>query len=319
MEDNLTDANDVEREGRGADNRQGTTGGADPSRATTPATGPKSADAPRWRHKRASFHRHPGLPFTVIRRRLTAELLDLACVGAEFLLSGGRSALRPSFLTGHTLLDLAARRLAKSGLVVYRRARGKPPVLTVTDQGRACSSNLLWPERFWNRSWDGRWYLLTYDVPEKERGYRCALERFFRNEHMGRLQKSVWISARDIRPLFDDLDLAAAIRDYAVLFEASSVLGQSPRQIAVQAWDFEGLAKQQHAYLAARAEQGNPDALTPAAALAAARHELFDYLSVMETDPLLPAELLPDDYPGRRVADVFRTRISSLLGSLFAL
>lgn len=294
-------------------------GGQDDAMAMKP--GNYSAERPPAQGKRWFVGRQAGVPFAVMRRRVTAELLDLACIGTEFLLSGGRSALRPSFITGNTLLDMAARRLAKSGLVAYRRHRGKPPVITVTGQGRSQSSGLLWPERFWNQRWDGRWHLLSYDVPEKERGYRCALERFFRRQRMGCLQKSVWISARDIRPLFDDLDLAAAIRDYAVLFEASPVLGQSPRQLAAQAWDFEGLAKRQNAYLheTARHPPGILHKIQPAAALALARRELFEYLAAMETDPLLPADLLPEDYAGQRVVKVFRSRVTILLKQLFAL
>jgi len=304
-----------------AGNGRGTAGNSDTGRERETEPGRKTAGDLQAVHRRPAGWHHTGVPFTIIRRRLTAELLDLACLGAEFLASGGRSALRPRFIAGNTLLDLAVRRLAKSGLITYRRTRGKTPVLIVTNHGRSHGSELLWPERSWNRSWDGRWHLLTYDVPEKERGYRCALERFFRRKRMGCLQKSVWISARDIRPLFDDLDLAASIRDYAILFEASSVLGQSPRQIASQAWDFEELAKRHNAYLNDGISQKNQASAspTPAAALAAARRELFEYLAVMQTDPLLPAELLPDNYAGRRVATEFRSRLGQLLGRLFSL
>jgi phenylacetic acid degradation operon negative regulatory protein len=295
--------------------------GSSPSQDKGSENGPEAKHSLRAGRRQPAIGHHSGLPFTIIRRRLTAELLDMACLSVEFLASGGRSALRPRFMTGNTLLDLAVRRLAKAGLIACRRTRGKTPILIVTDPGRAQASKLLWPERFWNKRWDGRWHLLTYDVPETERSYRCALERFFRRERMGCLQKSVWISARDIRPLFDDLDLAASLRDFAILFEASPLLGPSPRQVAAQAWDFGALAKRHTAYLTACAKQSapSPKISSPATALVAARRELFDYLAAMETDPLLPAELLPDDYAGRRVAEVFRARIRLLLRSIFSL
>ncbi len=263
----------------------------------------------------------PDRSLTVIRRRLTAELLDLTCVAASFLASGGRSSLRPMFGPCNTSMDLAARRLAKAGLIAYRRPYGQSPILTVTPKGHTRSSELLWPERFWNRHWAGHWYVLMYDVPEKERGYRCALERFFHSERMGCLQKSVWLSARDIRPLFDDLDQAAAIRDYAILLAAHPVLGQSPKQLAAQAWDFDGLAERQAAYLdtcAKRTEKANQP-LQLSSALDAARGELFEYLALMQSDPLLPAELLPVNYAGPRVVAAFRNRVKSLLGRLFSL
>jgi phenylacetic acid degradation operon negative regulatory protein len=258
---------------------------------------------------------------TVIRRRMTAELLDLSCLAVSFLASGGRSPLQPMFVSSDTSLDLAVRRLAKAGLIAYRRPRGQPPILTVTEKGHTHGSEPLWPERFWNRPWNGHWYVLMYDVPETERGYRCALERFFHRERMGYLQKSVWISARDIRPLFDDLDQAAAIRDYAILLEASPVLGQSPKQLAAQAWDFDDLAKRQVDYLDACAKRmkQTTGSLKLSSALDAARGELFDYLVFMQSDPLLPRELLPANYAGTRVVGAFRNRIKSLIGRLFSL
>ncbi len=218
-------------------------------------------------------------------------------------------------------MDMAARRLAKDGLIAYRRSRGHPPMLTVTPKGHTRGSELLWPEHFWNRKWDGRWYVLMYDVPEKNRSYRCALERFFHHERLGCLQKSVWVAARDIRPLFDDLDQAASIRDYATLLEAGTVLGQSPKQFAAQAWDFEGLAKRHTAYFYANPKRSNQTAgtLKPLAALAAARAKLFAYQNLMQSDTLLPAELLPDDYAGPQVAAAFRARIMSLIGQMFSL
>jgi DNA-binding transcriptional regulator PaaX len=120
--------------------------------------------------------------------------------------------------------------------------------------------------------------------------------------------------------LFDDLDQAASIRDYAILFEANTVLGQSAKQIAAQAWDFDGLAMRYNTYLKACAEQPNKvfGAFKPSAALDAARHELFEYLNLMQADPLLPAELLPEDYLGPRVVAAFRSRVIALIGRFFS-
>ena len=42
---------------------------------------------------------------------------------------------------------------------------------------------------------------------------------------MGCLQKSVWVSPRDIRPEHDDLVKGIRVNFYAYLFEATTVLG----------------------------------------------------------------------------------------------
>ena len=89
------------------------------------------------------------------------------------------------------------------------------------------------------------------DIFERDRRYRNALNRFLMRMRMGCLQKSVFVSVRDIRPLFYDLDIAAAVAEYANFFEAWTVLGQSDAAVVARAWDFEGLRKIQADYIEA--------------------------------------------------------------------
>ena len=72
----------------------------------------------------------------------------------------------------------------------------------------------LRPEKFWNRKWDGIWYVLAYDVPEPQRSYRESLRRFLQRLRMGGLQGSGWVSPRGsdaVRPS----DASARLRDRA--------------------------------------------------------------------------------------------------------
>ena len=126
---------------------------------------------------------------------------------------------------------------------------------------------------------------------------------------MGCLQKSVWISPRDIRPDFDDLCEAASIGDVALLFEAQTVLGLDPIRVVEQAWSMDQLYSRQEQYLRtfgdkpARIKVQNLPDLQREQLL---RHELLAYLQVMDMDPLLPRVLWPDNYRGRDVFDVHR-------------
>ncbi|MBI2441806.1 MAG: hypothetical protein HYV35_10600 [Lentisphaerae bacterium] len=174
------------------------------------------------------------------------------------------------------------------------------------------------PERFWNRRWNGRWYLLMYDVPERERRYRNVLNRFLTRMRMGSLQKSVFVSVHDIRPLFYDLDVAAAVAEYANLFEAQTVQGQSDAAVAARAWDFDRLREQQSKYLdACQARTRRPTApLSLPDVMAALRSELAGYREALAGDPLLPKALWPSDYLGPQVAAMFRRRMRRLIGRM---
>lgn len=259
-----------------------------------------------------------GASIPVIRHRVQAHLVDMLAITGELIASRGRSFLFPRCPDRSTVYDLAAARLRKAGLVAIRRAGGKPPVLSLTDAGQAKVSDVIWPERFWKRTWDGRWFVLIYDVPEVQARYRRSLQRFLRRMRMGCLQRSVWIAASDIRPLFDDLEAAAAVKDYAYLFEAQTVMGQSGIELAQRAWRFDALRAGHLKYLKA-CEKRIHEALPKGEVLAVMRDELLAYQLAMAEDPLLPRTLYPEDYLGPTVAQMFRSRILSLAPLLVGL
>ena len=207
-------------------------------------------------------------------------------------------------------------RLRRDGLIARRDIRAGSPTMELTSEGRRHISVEIMPERFWNQRWDGRWYILMYDVPERERRYRDALNRFLTRMRMGCLQKSVFVSVRDIRPLYYDLDIAAAVAEYANLFEARTVQGQSDAEVVARAWDFDRLRKIQANYLEiCQARLRQPfDAIPFSAVLDALRAELAEYREAMRSDPLLPKTLWPFDYLGPQVAAMFRRRMRRLTG-----
>lgn len=262
---------------------------------------------------RPKFH-HPHVSFTILRRQVSAELIDLTCLLTEVLSTGGRAALWNRSFPHCTSYHMAARRLQKAGIIAYRRTGGHAPELKLTPAGQAQVSEFIVPERFWNRRWTGVWYLLMYDIPEIQRRYRSALWHFLARLRLGRLQKSVWISARDIRPLFYDLKEAAAINEYACIFAAKTVLGQPNSEVAAQAWDFDRLNAIHARYIETVGQRlaKKNNVKGPMQILAMLRSELAEYIEAMRLDPLLPSILWPTGYQGPKVAAVFRRRMRQI-------
>ncbi|MBI3985784.1 MAG: hypothetical protein HY343_02605 [Lentisphaerae bacterium] len=184
--------------------------------------------------KFTSFH-SPAFSATVLRRQVGADLVDLLAALGEIMLTRGRALLWHRSVRCRTAYYRAAHRLRSAGLLVHRRSPNHFPVLALTLKGETRVSDTIFPERFWRRRWSGRWSVLMYDIPERERGYRQALQKFLQRQRMGCLQRSVWISPFDVRPLFDDLREAAEVDAYAVLFEARNVLGQKDADLAALA------------------------------------------------------------------------------------
>lgn len=248
------------------------------------------------------FH-HPDYCATVIRRRIADEMLWLLDGMAALLLTRGRSTLwhRPD--SDYWAYESAMYRLRRAGLIAYRRTRGRPPILQLLPPAEGRMPDELRPERFWQSKWRGIWYVLAYDVPETHRGYRESLRRFLKRNRMGGLQGSVWVTSRDIRPLYADLCGAGAVDDYAILLESKTVLGMDARDVVRRAWPMDRIVASQAWY-----RQAARDAIRHAASASLARRDLLTlareetavYLSVMESDPLLPEALWPREYRGRQ-------------------
>lgn len=260
------------------------------------------------------FH-HPELSLKVVRRQASAALLDFLAETGAVLMTRGRSLLGGQGFKIPTSYRMAMCRLRQQGLIAYRRTGGQPPVLQVTAKGEEARAAAARPERLWQRKWKGVWCLLSYDIPEKSRAYRDHLRWFLSSQRMGMLQHSLWISPDDIRAEFHDLAQAAALDQYAFLFEARNVLGRSDREIAERAWPMERIAKQQGWYLAVYEENfsrliARPHA--PAEVFELGREEMSAYAALMREDPLLPEALHPASYRGPQVVELHRRMLRAI-------
>ena len=254
------------------------------------------------------FH-HPDWSFPVVRRKVTLELLDALDQLGRWVATQGRSQRWLSAYPNQQSYRMAIYRLAKAGLVAYRRDGGRDPVLILTAEGQKRVSPDLYPEHRWKRKWNRLWYLLIYDVPEKQRVYRRSLRGFFKRLRAGCLQKSVMVSAFDIRPEFEDLKDAVALGDYAFLFEAHTVLGLPADVVVRTAWDFDRINAAHAGFIKSARRWAHTLSTTslPPAQLHALGHEaMCTYLSVMEDDPLLPSVLWPAGYRGPEVVESYR-------------
>ncbi len=248
------------------------------------------------------FH-HPDISLPVLQRRLSEELLDvLSILGSPspLIMLGRMQSSYPS----RRAYDRAIDRLRRKGFIAYRREKGLDPVLELTAEGKARRPEALRPGRHWDKSWNGIWYVLVYDVSESNRRYREVLRVLLRKLHMGCLQGSVWVTPNDIRPDYDDLDRSAGLGGYAFLFESRTVLGQPAEDIVDQAWDFDRIEEAQKFYQQVFAEnlrRLKNATVSKEEIVDLARKEIDAYLSVMKHDPLLPRDLWPAGYMGEEI------------------
>ncbi|MEF9885972.1 PaaX family transcriptional regulator [Streptomyces sp. P9-A4] len=152
------------------------------------------------------------------------------------------------------------------------------------------------------------WVLAVFSVPEAERHKRHLLRSRLARLGFGTAAPGVWIAParlyEETRNALERLELSP----YVDFFRGDH-LGYAPTAGAVARWwDLPAVAGLHEEFLAAHEPVLRAWRTAPAGAEDAYR----DYLLALDSwrrlpyaDPVLPAELLPDDWPGRRSAEVF--------------
>ena len=146
------------------------------------------------------------------------------------------------------------------------------------------------------RAWRGYWQVLIVTSVGTDARTRAAQRASMYRKRFGELREGVWM-----RPDNLDLDLEPDVADRVRVLKARD---DAPEQLATQLWDLPAWAQAGHRLLDEMAEASDiPGRFVVAAAIV--RHLL--------TDPMLPAELLPDDWPGARLRSVYHDFATDLL------
>lgn len=132
------------------------------------------------------------------------------------------------------------------------------------------------------RPWDGRWITLVITRVGSQARVRAALRNTLQRKRFAELREGVWMRPDNVAVELGD-EVAQRVR----VLRASD---EQPAELAARLWDLSGWASAGRDMLTAMAEADDgPGRFVAAASIV--RHLL--------TDPVLPDELLPEDWPGK--------------------
>jgi phenylacetic acid degradation operon negative regulatory protein len=218
--------------------------------------------------------------------RLLAEL-DVAAPAVRTAVSrmvrqGWLMAVRLPNGPGYELSERAVRRLDEAAARIYRTRE---------------------------TGWDGRWHLLALPAV-RDRSTRERLRSGLRYLGYGALDDTTWLAARP------SSELPALLAAEGVSAERFRACHEDDSATMVRrVWDLDALGTAYDDWL--RSARATVDALgtgpTDAAAFAARSRLVHDWRKFLFTDPNLPDELLPADWPGRAAARYFDTQAVRLL------
>lgn len=139
------------------------------------------------------------------------------------------------------------------------------------------------------RPWNGDWEMAVVTAGSRTPSERVALRAEMRRQRMGELREGVWLRPANVQRAW-----SASVRQDVTFF--SSQPTEDPGALAGELWDLPAWSDRARQYLDALAAV--EDEPTRYRTMVAAVHHL-------QTDPLLPAELLPPQWPGAALAAVY--------------
>ena len=246
----------------------------------------------------------------------SARGLLLTVLGDAVLPTGGAAWLQ-ALTEAMEALDVSSattrqtvRRLASTGMVRAEH-HGRRARYVLTEPGRRRLEEAA--ERIFLRrdlGWDGRWRMLTYTFPERERGARDALRRELGWLGFGNVGASTWVCPWDLGARLDAVLDAHRVRGDVELFTARHE-GED-RDLAARAYDLGTLRTAHEDFLAYVTEP--PDVATGGgrAAFVARIRLVHRWRKLLFLDPGLPEALLPGDWLGARAAAAFVRRYAEL-------
>ncbi len=195
--------------------------------------------------------------------------------------------------TRQTLSSTLGRLAAKGWVAMERDRLRRINTYAITESGTATVTKTLRHLKLADDSaWEHRWLFVFFNIPESQRKFRDVLRNRLANIGFGRIQNSVWASARDIRFEFEDLLDIDTIRNSITIIEPTLTATDEQAVIDAFSWDWDSLNTQYGAFIASAEEflgRKQKDSFR-------AKLLVYSYAKLLSQDPKLPAHLEPANY-----------------------
>ena len=196
-------------------------------------------------------------------------------------------------------IKTALYRLKNKGLIQYTRETITHPQITKQGLKRLKSTVPTYDKK---RAWDGKIYLVTYDIPKGQKNSRERLRYHLKKIGCGRLQNSVWITPYNPCDVLEDFieknDLQGAVVISSV-GDKENVGEETLRELVGRIYNLEDLDERYFDFNKKyyRFKKFKPEMKSQV---------IFDFLSILKDDPQLPFKLLPADWPGTEAYQIFK-------------
>lgn len=183
----------------------------------------------------------------------------------------------------------------KRGLISYK-GKWKNSIPAITQEGRRRLIAIV-PHYDEKRVWDGRIYLIIYDVPETKKRDRELLREYLKRIGAGMVQESVWLTPYDprgsLREFLDTYHLRGLV--LISIMERDSSIGEEDLQSLIRRiYKLDQLNGKYREFFE-KFSTGKWQS----------SEIYFSFLSILKNDPQLPFSLLLNDWLGEKAYKLF--------------
>lgn len=156
-------------------------------------------------------------------------------------------------------------------------------------------------------SWDGRLWVVTYDITTKRNTTRDRFRTFLTEIGCGMVQDSVWLSVKDPRPWLiqkiSDLHLKGSVI-ISCLGKDGSLGDENVKELVTRIFRLRHFNRRYGRWIRKVKRLGQKVSVVNG----------FEFLAIVRDDPMIPTELLPSTWKGHRAQEMFERKIFTLMG-----
>lgn len=144
-----------------------------------------------------------------IQKAQDVGVLDVFSYSAQMKYLRSQAGLSPE-ITGHS--SKYVKRLIENGVLEYEKGKEQKSALKLTSLGKDFLGL--------REEWDGKFRVVIWDIPENKRRLRDLLRRKLKEWKFVSLQKSVWVSKRNVTEKLRQLVKELEMTEWVIVIES---------------------------------------------------------------------------------------------------
>lgn len=227
------------------------------------------------------------------------EIAYLAEASTTFSRNTWKASVKADrFLEGvnyETIKNALARARKKGYIKSVHHKKAWPEI---TQEGKRRLEELI-PHYDSRRSWDGRLYLITYDIPEEKKKLRELLREYLRRIGCGLVQDSVWLTPYNPREVLKNFITEHNLSGNILISDIGadgSIGDEDLKTLVARIYRLSDLNKKYEEFINHYESREIIDKL----------QANFAYLSILREDPQLPFAILPGDWAGDKAYQIYK-------------